>query len=306
MAETVSSFNIQLPGEVLTAGDLVGKSIRVTRMHWRGLFKLLLLVCFVNALSVTVIYWLATEYVSAWPFWLVLTAGLLVVLINIVSRLAIGLRTFALQIMLVESIDIGSALDAARKRWADVIIVTLPLVLIDLVMAMLAFATVYLFQRVTVPADPIGFIGIACLAGYLALWMPSTAFAILNGLYTAILIRQKTTVTGAAIRFVKFVLESPGFVFKYVLLGSAVYVLVAVAFNSIFALSPVNLFSGVAKVVAETIFNLVQSVLLSPFGAGWYAAMAVGGCILEKYLVDIQEGSDLNECLTKLSGGSKH
>jgi hypothetical protein len=299
------SISIQLPETPLTPADLIGRAIRITRLHWRGTMKLFFFPAFINTLSLGIFYWISSHTNSHFPNQLLAILGVTALLANITSRFSIGSRTFALQTLLSgQTADIGSAMQLAKQRLPIILLITLPMVVIDLaVAASMVFSTI-LIERAQLGSDDAhvqGVVGTVLLAVYFWLSFPDIAFCILNGFFSATLVDEKLSFWATVKRFFSFVGKSPGFMLIFVMVSTGVYFIAAVAANIIgwFSLIP-ELFTGSFKIGLEIVISLFEAVLMAPFSAMWFASMAITGSCLHQYLRATLEGTDLRNRLIEL------
>lgn len=192
----------------------------------------------------------------------------------------------------------------AMRRLPTVLLITLPMVIIDLIVtASMISATIMIdrSQISTEDAQSQQLVGVVLLTMYFLLSFPDIAFCLLNGFFSATLIDEKLTFWSTVKRFFSFIAKSPGFVLVYVIVATGVYFVAAVAANIIgwFSLIP-ELFSGSLKAGLEIFFSLLESVLMAPFSAMWFASMAISGSCLHHYLRTTLEGTDLRKQLSEL------
>lgn len=298
---------ISLPELPATAADLVGRALKLTRLHWRQSLLLFMMPAFINNMAGEVIYWVSEHLWSGYPPALLSGLGALAVVADVVSKIVIGQRMLALQYFLSgQETDLRAAVDAAARKWFLAALLMLPVIAGDLTVTSLAAGCGAIVESIEKHANllPMGIaevVGLVLMVLYMSMSFPYLALCTLNAIFMAIVVREKISVGRAVGRFFQFVFSPAGIFMPYVMLLAIVYYLLSVPVGGIQSLELLaDLFHGSAREVAGVICSFLDGCFLTPIAALFFSSLAISGVLLHYYLSVALEGADLKEQLSRL------
>lgn len=286
----------------LTAADLVGRVFRTTRLNWKPFMWLFLVPSLIYGLSLELLWWLSNHVWSGYsPQLLAALAGIGVV-INVVIRLEIGVRTLAAMFLLSgQCADMKSALQQANRRRVLAVILTLPVLLADLITTLLGTTYLAVLSSVEkqvnlLPEGVAELTGLAVFGLYIGALFPYITLCILNALFMATCVRDKLSILSAVGRFCRFLLVAPGFLLAFLFIGTVTYFVLGAAASLLEVIDlPPEFLHGEIKEVVTIACQLIGGILYAPINSLWFASLAVAGALLHYQVRIDTEGLDIQE-----------
>lgn len=301
---------ISVPEIPATAADLVGRALKLTRLHWRQGLLLFLVPAFINNMAGEAIYWVSEHAWSGYPAQFLCAVGALALVADALSKVIIGQRMMALQYFLSgQSSDLKTAVDAASRRWFLAAILMVPVIAGDLIVTALGAGAGALVESIEhhvnlLPAGLAEVGGMVLLILFITLSLPYLTLCTLNAIFMAVLVREKISVWKAMQRFLHLAFSAAGSFWSYVILLGIVYYMLSVPVGAIQSFELLaEFFHGTAREIADVVSSILDGIFLTPIAALYFSSLAVSGVLIHYYICASLEGADLKEQMSELKSG---
>lgn len=295
----ITNDQIEIPDIQLTAGDLVGRIVRIVRRNWFPLLKFFLGPMIWYQVSYECMWWDPDRYDSNLPatisFWIVALG----VIFNFLALWELELRKFALLLLLAKKApNFEDALRKAQKKMWLILILAVPIFLAEAATDVLSFFTSKLADAAEHLSfhDPLMLWSFWLSVAEFALLLPFLWIGMINAFYIAILIFEDLSITKAFARFWTLLSQSFSYVSMYMVLMGCVF---APALSLLAILVPIAIFLP-QNTFRFFLSAITTTILLTPVDAFWAIAIAIGGAMLYKQLTAKLEGRDLLDKLAYL------
>ena len=292
-----NEVKIELPDTLLTAGDLVGRAVRIGRANWLSLGRFFLVPTFVYWLSIPCAFWdpetYTNEFSAATNFWIIASGCLLIFL----SIWEISVRKFALIYYLAGNANsIEDGLQKAQKKMWLILLLSTPVLIFEVFenfLSVLATKVGHVSEHI---ANSYSFVYWEMLLSglELALLLPFLWVIMLNAYFMACVIFEKTSIARACVRFFPLSFQDSRYITLALVLMSIVYFCVG---------GPVIGLLSFQYALPKDAFwyfacGLGSAALAAPLDGFMSAIITICGALLYKQVCARIEGKDL---LDKLS-----
>ncbi len=286
-------LRITIPEDTLSASDIVGRAVRLTRLNWLPLLTFLLLPTFINDFASSVLVFdpsSSTPGVSvSLSYWLIVSAFVLLCF----TTWELGIRRFALLLCIAKAnMSLEEAMKAARKRLFLVLFLVTPVIITEIFTACF-FLFLEMIVNALTRSDAASEIqsGLVLFMLFMmfALMVPILSVWVVNSFFLSILVYENTTVQQTIARFFRLAVPVFPYFCIYTILMACAYV--SVFFPSM--LSAAITFFFPKNIVASIIEFTITSTFESPIYAFLSAAVTIGSACLYKQIVARLEGQDI-------------
>lgn len=295
------AVKVELPDNLLTAGDLVGRAVRICRANWLSLGRFFFLPTFFYWLAIPCAFWDPETYTSDFSastnFWII-SAGCVLIFFSIWE---ISVRKFALIYYLAGLADsIQEGLKAAQKKMWLILVLSIPVIIFEVFENFLSILAAKVGHISEHAADSYALVYWEMfLSGLeLSLLMPFLWVIILNAYFMAYVIFENASIAKACSRFLSLSFQDSIYITITLTLMSVVYFCVGGPVIGLLAFEsslPKEAFWYFAS-------GLGAAVFASPLDGFMSAVITVGGALLYKQVCARREGKDLLEKLNVLEG----
>ena len=302
-----AELKIEFPKLLLTPADLVGKALRTTRLEWRALLTLLWVPTLINNLAEEPANWITSYWKTEANLLMLIGMAVIGVLVSVISRVFVAVRTFALLLMLQRPGNRESAVAAARRQLGTVIVVTLPVILADLAFYLILIGVSFFFDFAYMEAADAGtetakaLVALVVYLSLFGLFIPYFMFCFCNASFAAIVVSERFSIRKSMSRFWYFVTRSPGYLFSCLLVSGVTYILLGYVYIGLsMILSPGGFFVGPSKDLVKIVWGLISGVLFSPLAVFWFASTTILGALLNDQLRMRLDAPDLSKMIDEL------
>jgi hypothetical protein len=295
----ISNDQIELPDIQLTAGDLVGRVVRIVRRNWFPLLRFFIGPMIWYQASYECLWWDPDRYDSNLPatvsFWIVALG----VIFNFLSLWELEIRKFALLLFLAKkSQNLEDALKKAQKKMWLILILAVPIFAAEAGTNVLSFFTTKLAESSEHMSfhDPLMIWSLGLTAVEFMLLIPFLCIGMLNVFYIAILIFEDLSILKACARFWTLLTQSFSYTSMYMVLMGCVF---APALSLIALIMPIVIFLP-QNALRFVLSSIATVILLTPVDAFWAISVVIGGALLYAQLTAKLEGRDLLDKLAHL------
>lgn len=292
-------LKIDLPDKLLTAGDVVGRAVRIARQNWLVLGKFFLLPTMIYWLAVPCAFWDASAYTNNFPsnvsFWIIVFGFIMIFL----SMWEVAVKKFALiYYMAGAAPNLDEALKKAQKKMWTVLVLTIPVFIFETIENFLAVISTKLsaisgHEKVS---EVFAFFELWLIGAEFLLLLPFLLVIVLNAYYIAFMIFENSSIAKACSRFLSLTLEDWLYVFITLSLMCLVYfcagapILGIMAFEAFLPRDALWYFVG----------GTVSAVIAGPLDGFMSAVLTICGALLYKQVSARREGRDLLDKLQLL------
>lgn len=294
---------ISLPNSPISGPDMVGRSIRIVRLHWRPML----------------LFFGVQSFVYEWAYYFgswftanpkVPDAARLVSLVSITllflgARYDLLIRTYALFLSIYEGTDLfGEALLQARRKWLAILIAGLPTILMELTLLCLTILSFWLTNTTPAHTYPgnlqvIGTLVLLCII--LLGTFPMGCIGLLNLTYMATFAAEKLSLGKGLARFSQLLFHSLAYTALAVSLQTIVVNLILVPPDLLSCVRELSkLFEGLAREIVTGVLITGECCVIAPLLALVLAACAVAAATMHSQLAMRFEGADVLRRLSKL------
>lgn len=290
---------LEFPDHLLTAGDLVGRAVRIGRTNWLGLGRFFLVPTFFYWMSIPCAFWdpetYANQFSPAVNFWIIATGWILIFL----SIWEISVRKYALICYLAgAAASIEEGLQKAQKKMWTVLILTIPVFLFEIFENLLSVLTTKLshVSESASHSDVFTFWELWLSGLEFALLLPFLWVIMLNSYYMACVIFENVSLIKATKRYLSLSFQDAWYITLALILMSFVYFCVG---------GPViGLLSFQFMLPRDALWYFVSGIgsamLAAPLDGFMSAVITICGALLYKQVCARREGKDLLEKLQLL------
>ena len=285
-----NDLRIELPSDLLTAGDLVGRAVRIGRANWLALGRFFLAPTAVYWLAIPCAFWdpdtYTNEFSPAANLW-IWVLGFLFIFLAIWD---LSVRKFALIYYLAGISDsVEEGLKKAQKKMWPILLVTLPVLLFEVCENVLSIISTKLGALSGGVTDALAFWELWLTALEFVLLLPFLWVIMLNAYYIAFIVFEESSIAKAAGRFWSLSMQDGMYVALSLTLMSLVYfcaggpIIAVLALEILLPKEALWYFLG----------GIGSAVLAGPLDAFMTAVITVCGALLYQQVCARREGRDL-------------
>jgi len=296
-----ATLHIDIPDDLLTDADIVGRAIRLARANWWPLIKFFL--------PPAVLYWFSSSLITCdyidsgidLPAGLVYWSIVVGFTLNFFSLWEWGVRRFALIHCITKSTnDLNASMQIARQKFLLCLVLMFPVLLSEAFLDVLLLVSAT-FEKLGHSASAAELDPANLVAGALYIFGMMATFPIgliLNCsiFYLVIVVIENASLLKASARFFEMLFLQ----FKYVMVFATLISAIAVV-----TLVPVGIVIGICQLIPKSPFKIIAEIVLGtllypPFDAFLSAAAAIGAVCLYRQVCARVEGQDILNKLEKL------